>query len=72
MQNYDHAIRKARQLAQTEKGKQLLEALKQMGGNDLETALEAAAAGDFSSIQQELSVLLSNPQARKLLEQLEW
>lgn len=72
MQNYDHAIRKARQLAQTEKGKQLLEALKQMGGNDLETALETAAAGDFSSIQQELSVLLSNPQARKLLEQLEW
>lgn len=72
MQNYDHAIRKARQLAQTEKGKQLLEALKQMGGNDLETALENAAAGDFSSIQQELSVLLSNPQARKLLEQLEW
>lgn len=72
MQNYDHAIRKARQLAQTEKGKQLMEALKQMGGNDLETALENAAAGDFSSIQQELSVLLSNPQARKLLEQLEW
>lgn len=72
MQNYDHAIRKARQLAQTEKGKQLLEALKQMGGNDLENALETAAAGDFSSIQQELSVLLSNPQARKLLEQLEW
>lgn len=72
MQNYDHAIEKARHLAQTPEGKQLIEALRQMGGSDLEHAVGSAASGDFSKVQQQLTQLLQDPQARKLLESMEW
>lgn len=72
MHNYDHAIEKARNLAQTPKGRQLNDLLRQMGGSDLESALASAASGDYSALQQALSRLLENPQARKLLETMEW
>lgn len=72
MQNYDHAIEKAKQLAQTPTGKQLSDILHQMGGCDLDGALASASSGDYSKLQRELSRLLENPQARKLLESLEW
>lgn len=72
MQNYDHAIEKAKRLAQTPTGRQLNDILRQMGGSDLECALASASSGDYSKLQHELSRLLENPQARKLLESLEW
>lgn len=72
MQNYDHAIEKARRLAQTPAGQQLNNLLRQMGGSNLESALASAASGDYSKLQQVLPKLLSNPQARKLLEEMGW
>lgn len=72
MHNYDHAIEKARQLAQTSTGRQLNELMRQLGGNDLESALASAASGDYGKLEKELQRLLKNPQARKLLESMEW
>lgn len=72
MRNFDHAIEKARQLAQTPEGKQLIDSLRQFGGSELDDAVESAASGDFSQVQRELTRLLQDPQARKLLEAMEW
>lgn len=72
MHDYDHAIEKARHLAQTPEGQKLIETLRQMGGSDFENAVGSAASGDFSQVQQQLTRLLQDPQARKLLESMEW
>ena len=72
MHKNDQAIRKAMQLAQTEEGQKLVTILKQIGGTDLTHAAEKAAAGDYSQIQQTISRLMENPEARKLLEQMGW
>ena len=47
MQSYDDAIQKAKKLAQTPEGQQLIELLKQTGGADMEKALDCAASGNF-------------------------
>ena len=70
MQNYDHAVQKAKQLAGTPEGQKLLAMLQQMDSKELNHAMEKAAAGDFSSVQQTLSILMENPEAKKLLDSL--
>lgn len=72
MHNYDQAIEKARHLAQTPEGQKLIETLRQLGGSDFENAVGSAASGDFSQVQHQLTRLLQDPQARKLLESMEW
>lgn len=70
MSGFDSAIEQARQLANTPEGKQLAQLLQQSGGNDLQHALDQAAAGDPRQIKTLLTALLKNPQALKLLEKL--
>ena len=72
MQSYDDAIQKAKKLAQTPEGQQLIELLKQTGGADMEKALDCAASGNFSQIQNILSLLINNPDAKRLLDKMEW
>ncbi len=72
MQNRDDAIQKAKHLAQTPEGQQLMEFLQKNAGNNLENALESAASGNFSQIQDILSQLVKNPEAQKLLKRMEW
>ena len=69
---HQDAMEKAKRLAQTQEGQQLIALLQQMGGKDLEQAVDAAATGNYSQIQQTLSLLMQNPEARKLLEKMEW
>lgn len=70
MQNYDHAVQKAKQLAGTPEGQKLLAMLQQMDSKELKQAMEKAAAGDFSSVQQTVSRLMENPEAKKLFDNL--
>lgn len=58
-------------LAQSPAGQQLLAALQQTGGAELQGAMAKAAAGDYSQAQKTISAFLSTPEAKKLLEQLE-
>ncbi len=60
----------ARKLAQSPAGQQLAAMLQQMGGPQLQQAMDGAARGDFSQAKQAISALMNNPQARQLLEQL--
>lgn len=68
MHDYENAVQKAKQLAGTADGQKLIAMLQQMNREELNHAMEKAAAGDFSSVQQTLSRLMENPEARKLLE----
>ncbi len=58
-------------LAQSPAGQQLLTLLQNTGGDTLENAISQAAAGDYREAKSTLSSLLSTPQAKELLKQLE-
>lgn len=58
-------------LAQSPAGQQLLKLLQQSGGDSLQSALTGAGKGDFTQAKQVLTALLSDPEAQKLLKQLE-
>ncbi len=70
MQNNQDAIREAMRLAQTPAGQQLVQMLRQNGGQELQKAMEQAAYGDYAAAKQALSAMLSNPEAQKLLKQM--
>lgn len=63
-------IQEALRLASTPTGQQLLALLQKNGGSNLNAAMNRAAAGDYDQAKQALSALLSDPEAKKLLEQL--
>ena len=63
-------IREAMRLAGTPAGQQLLALLQKNGGDGLKSAMDQAAAGDYEQAKQSLSALLSDPEAKKLLQQL--
>lgn len=70
MSDYNETIQEARKLAQSPQGQQLAALLQQLGGTDLQQAIEKAAAGDFTQAKQAIHAVMQDPQARKLLEQL--
>ena len=63
-------IQEALRLANTPTGQQLLALLQKNGGDDLNKAMNSAAAGNYDQAKQTLSALLTDPEAKKLLEQL--
>lgn len=73
MQNFgdkDIPIQEAMKLAQSPAGQQLIKLLQETGGKDLNTAMEKAAAGDYTQAKQAISALMNNPEAQKLLKQM--
>ena len=70
MQYNEQAMKKAMELAQSEQGQQLFHMLKANHADSLNQAMNHAAKGDYSQAQQILSQLLSDPEAKKLLNQL--
>lgn len=70
MSDLDHAMQEARKLAGTPEGKQLAKALQQLGGYDVQQAMDRAAAGDMRQAKQLIAALMQNPEARNLIQQL--
>lgn len=70
MSDFDHALQEARRLAETPEGKQLAQLLQQLGGQNMQQAMNAAAAGDMTQAKQAISALMQNPEARRLMAQL--
>lgn len=60
----------AMNLAQSEAGRELYALLQRTQGKQLQSAMDQAAAGDYEQVQRTLSSLLSNPEAKKLLEKM--
>ena len=63
-------IQEALRLAGTSTGQQLLALLQKNGGDSLRDAMDQAAAGNYDQAKSALTALLSDPEAKKLLEQL--
>lgn len=63
-------IQEAMKLAQSPSGQQLIKLLQEQGGNDLQSAMEKAAAGDYSQAKQAIQALMRNPEAQKLFKQM--
>lgn len=57
-------------LAQSPAGQQLISALKQSQGNNLNAAMAKAAAGDYTLAKQAITEFLSTPEAKELLQKL--
>lgn len=70
MQNNQDAIREAMRMAQTPAGQQLIQMLRSSNSQDIKTAMDSAAAGDYAAAKQALSAILNNPEAQKLLSQM--
>ncbi len=70
MQNNQDAIREAMRMAQTAAGQQLIQMLRDHNGQELKTAMDSAAAGDYAAAKKALSAILNNPEAQKLLSQM--
>lgn len=70
MSDFDHAIQEAKRLAGTPEGKQLAALLRQLGGTNLQQAMENAAAGDLTMAKRALQSIMNDPNARQMLQQL--
>lgn len=57
-------------LAKSPAGQQLMNLLQQQSGEELQTALAKASAGDYTQVKQTITEFLSTPEAKALLEQL--
>lgn len=58
-------------MAQTPAGQKLIALLQKQGGSQLQQAIAYAASGDYVRAKEILSELLSAPEARALLKELE-
>ena len=70
MSDFEHALKDAKRLAGTAQGQQLAALLQQLGGTDLQQAMDRAAAGDFSAAQAALTKLMKDSRAQTILKQL--
>lgn len=70
MQNNQDTIREAMRMAQTPAGQQLIQMLRSGNSQELKTAMDRVAAGDYAAAKQALSEILNNPEAQKLLRQM--
>ena len=70
MSDFEHAMQEARKLSGTPEGKQLAALLQQLGGADMQQAMEQAASGDIRQAKQAIMQLMQNPEAKSLLEKL--
>lgn len=64
------SMQDAMRLAKSDAGKQLYQLLQQENSEQLETAMQQAAAGDYENVKKTMSSLLENEQIRKLLKQM--
>ena len=57
-------------LANSDTGRQLLDLLQTTQGDTLQGAMDQAAAGDYDQLKKTVQQLLSNDQARQLVEKM--
>ena len=67
-ENFD--IQQAMRLANSETGRQLLDLLKSTQGQTRQGAMDQAAAGNFDQLKKTVQTLMSNEEARKLVEKM--
>lgn len=63
-------IQQVMRLANSDTGRQLLDLLQTTQGDTLQGAMDQAAAGDYDQLKKTVQQLLSNDQARQLVEKM--
>ena len=58
------------QMAASPAGQQLIAMLRKQSDSEFQAAMTSAAAGDYTQAKQSIEKLMTDPQARKLLNQL--
>ena len=58
------------QMAASPAGQQLIAMLRKQSDSEFQAAMSSAAAGDYTQAKQAIEKLMTDPQARKLLNQL--
>ncbi|HIT34912.1 MAG TPA: hypothetical protein IAC31_09890 [Candidatus Faecousia intestinigallinarum] len=66
----DFSIQEAKRLANSPAGQQLFALLQRTQGEQLQQAMDAAAAGNYGQMQKAMASLLSSPEAQQLLRQM--
>lgn len=72
-ENYDispESMKDAMRLAKSDAGRQLFELLQRTQGQQLQSAMDQAAAGNYEAVKKSLSSLLSDPEAKKLFDRM--
>ena len=73
-ENYDISPEKMKQamdFAKSDAGRQLYEILQRIQGQQLQSAMDQAASGNYEGAKKSLSSLLADPETRKLLSKME-
>lgn len=70
MQDNSFSMADAMRLAASPAGQQLISILQQKDDTKVKSAMNLAAFGDYQQAKQILSELMTDPEARKILEQL--
>ena len=68
--NQDFSMETIMRLAKSPAGQQLLAMLQQGDSTKLEQAVAQAKSGNYSGASQTLSMMLSSPEAKKLMKEL--
>lgn len=63
-------VQQAMKLAQSDAGRQLYALLQQTQGQQLQSAMEQASSGNYDAVRKALNSMLSDPQARELLQKM--
>ena len=64
------SMQDAMKLAQSDAGKQLYSLLQQTNAQQLQSAMDQAAAGDYEQVKNTMSAMLSSPEVRALLHKM--
>lgn len=70
MQTNPDAIQEAMRMAKSPAGQQLLKMLQSSGPQELNQAINKAAAGDYEAVKGLLNNFLRDPQAQELIKQM--
>ena len=69
-QNSSFSVEEAKKLAQSEAGKKLYSALQQSHGQQLQSAMEQASAGNYTEVKKTLTEMMNTPEIKAFLRQM--
>lgn len=64
------SMQDAMKLAQSDAGKQLYSLLQQTNAQQLQTAMDDAAAGNYEQVKNTMASMLASPEIRELLKKM--
>lgn len=67
----EFSLQQAAQMAKSEAGQQLIGLLKSQHGDQLQTAMQQAKAGNFAQAREVLEQMMASEQAQQLLKKMQ-